>query len=150
MSAAHYTAENKIVRLMKNGRALQCGDELCVSRYQQVHGRELLSYILTWLLWDISMLTRQCSLFRWCRLRSFLKVLHNVRFNIRVVQDSFDLMMQCRKCQRINKIIMILPQGTMKLCVRFHGNQLSWSPAGSILWGARMTSRTPKQSDCVV
>lgn len=31
MSAAHYTAENKIVTLMKNARALQCGDELCVS-----------------------------------------------------------------------------------------------------------------------
>lgn len=56
-----------------------------------------------------------------------------MRFNIRVVQDSFDLMMHCRKCQRIN-IIMIHPQETMKLCVRVHGNQLITSrvhPVGS-------------------
>lgn len=110
----------------------------CVWAVQTSAGsrRELLSYILTWLLWDISMLTRQRRLFRRCRLISFLKVLHDMRFNIRVVQDSFDLMMHCRKCQRINNIIMIHAQETMKFMV------ISWSPAGSILW------RTPKQSAC--
>lgn len=74
----------------------------CVWAVQTSAGsrRELLSYILTWLLWDISMLTRQRRLFRRCRLISFLKVLHDMRFNIRVVQDSFDLMMHCRKCQQ--------------------------------------------------
>lgn len=40
-----------------------------------------------------------------------------MRFNIRVVQDSFDLMMHCKKCQRINNIIMIHPQETMKFMV---------------------------------
>lgn len=39
-----------------------------------------------------------------------------MRFNIRVVQDGFDLMMHCRKCQRINNI-MIHPQETMKFMV---------------------------------
>lgn len=96
MSAAHYTAENKIVTLMKNVRALQCGDELCVSSADISRFTERAALIHPYMI-TVVMLTRQRRLFRRCRLISFLKVLHDMRFNIRVVQDSFDLMMHCRE-----------------------------------------------------